>query len=170
MTFESARKKGKKFLNPIPTDDAGFGKIVPILQEYISNKAETIPVKPLGPFKTDPAIYKKKPAGGLRITWIGHSSLLIEIDGKHILTDPVWGERASFLSFMGPKRFFEAPLPLSELPKLDAILISHDHYDHLDKQTIKYFADKQIHFFCSKDVGQHLERWGVLRNFITELD
>jgi len=170
MSFESAHKKGRKFLNPIPTDEVSFGNILPMLKEYINNKAETVPKRTLGPFKTDPSIYETPPANGLRITWIGHSSLLIEIDGKRILTDPVWSKRASFLSFMGPKRFFEAPLPLYDLPSLDAILISHDHYDHLDKYTIKYFADKQIPFFCSKGVGMLLEDWGVLRNFITELD
>src|ERR1700753_4127391 len=133
MKLGSALKKRGEFLNPIPTDAAGLGKMIPILREYAQNKAETVPIKPLGPFKTDTTVYKRKPASGLRITWIGHSSILIEIDGKRILTDPVWSERASFLSFMGPKRFFEPPLPLDELPKLDAVLISHDHYDHLDK-------------------------------------
>lgn len=170
MSFESARKKGRKYLNPIPTDEAGFDKLIPILREYINNTAETVPKRTLGPFKTDASVYKKAPDSGLRITWIGHSSLLIEIDGKRILTDPVWSQRASFLSFMGPKRFFDPPLPLNELPKLDAILVSHDHYDHLDKEVIKYFAGKEIPFFCSMGVGYYLERWGVLRNFITELD
>ncbi len=170
MSLESARKKGNKFLNPIPTDEAGLGKFVPILKEYINSQAETVPKHPLGPFKTDVSIYQQPPASGLRITWIGHSSLLIEIDGKRILTDPVWSERASFLSFMGPKRFFQAPLALNELPPLDAVLLSHDHYDHLDKNVIKYFAGKNIPFFCSKGVGYYLEKWGILRNFISELD
>lgn len=170
MSFESARMKGKKYLNPIPTDEAGFGKFIPILKEYLNNKAENTPKRAIGPFNTDVSIYKQQPAGGLRITLIGHSSLIIEIDGKRILTDPVWAERASFSSFIGPKRFFKAPLALHDLPPVDAILISHDHYDHLDKGTIKYFADKQIPFFCSKGVGKHLENWGILRNFISELD
>ena len=170
MSFESARMKGKKYLNPIPTDEAGFGKFIPILKEYLNNKAENTPTRALGPFNTDLSIYQQAPAGGLRITWIGHSSLIIEIDGKRILTDPIWSERASFSSFIGPKRFFKAPLDLDNLPALDAILISHDHYDHLDKETIKYFADKQLPFFCSKGVGKHLENWGILRNFISELD
>lgn len=170
MSLESAHKKGKKFLNPIPTGEAGFGMFIPILKEYLNNKVENTPKRTLGPFKTDTSIYQTPPKSGLRVTWIGHSSLLIEIDGKRILTDPVWSERVSFLSFMGPKRFFEAPLPLSELPPLDAVLISHDHYDHLDKETIKYFAEKAIPFFCSKGVGDHLENWGILRHLISELD
>ena len=170
MSFESALKKGDKYLNPIPTDEAGFGKMIPILREYINNKAENTPKQTFGPFKTDTSIYKKTPASGLRITLIGHSSLLIEIDGTRILTDPVWSERVSFLSWMGPKRFFEPSLALEELPPLDAVLVSHDHYDHLDKNTIKFFAGKNIPFFCSLGVGDHLEKWGILPNYISELD
>jgi L-ascorbate metabolism protein UlaG (beta-lactamase superfamily) len=170
MSLESAVKKGSKFLNLIPTHTASFDKLIPILREYINNKAETVPKQPLGPFKTDTSIYKKQPESGLRVTWIGHSSLLIEIDGKRILTDPVWSERASFLSFMGPKRFFDAPLALNELPPLDAVIISHDHYDHLDKETIKHFAGTTIPFFCSLGVSQYLEKWGLDANYITEMD
>lgn len=170
MSLESAKKKGSKFLNPIPTDTAGLGKMIPILKEYATNKAETVPLQPLGPFQTNAAAYKKPPASGLRITWIGHSSLLIEIDGSRILTDPVWSERASFSSFIGPKRFFEPPIALADLPKLDAILLSHDHYDHLDKATIKFFAGTAIPFFCSLGVGQYLEKWGINANYITGVD
>jgi L-ascorbate metabolism protein UlaG (beta-lactamase superfamily) len=170
MSLTGARKKGKKFLNPIPTDEAGFGKMIPILKEYYSNKAENTPKKQLGPFKTDVSVFDAPPVSGLRITLIGHSSLLIEIDGKRILTDPVWSERVSFSSFFGPKRFFEPPIALEDLPPLDAIIISHDHYDHLDKSTIKYFAGKHIPFVTSLKVGQHLASWGIEKNFITELD
>jgi L-ascorbate metabolism protein UlaG (beta-lactamase superfamily) len=170
MSLNGAKKKGKKFLNPVPTDEAGFDKLIPILKEYINNKAENTPAKTIGPFKTDTSAFLKPPESGLRITWVGHSSLLIELDGKRILTDPVWGQRASFLSWFGPKRFFDAPFDLSELPPLDLIIISHDHYDHLDKPTMKFFAGKSIPFICSLGVGQHLEKWGILPNFITEVD
>lgn len=170
MNSASAVKRGGKFLNPIPTEMPGPGKLIPVLREYINNKAETVPLRQLGPFKTDTSVYKRKPASGLRITWIGHSSLLIEIDGRTILIDPVWSERASFLESFGPKRFFEAPLPLAELPEPDAILISHDHYDHLDKQTIKHFAGTTIPFFCSLGVSRYLEKWGINANYISELD
>jgi len=170
MSLTGARKKGKKFLNPIPTDEAGFGKMIPILKEYYNNTAENTPKKQLGPFKTELSVLATVPASGLRITLIGHSSLLIEIDGKRILTDPVWSERVSFSSFFGPKRFFEPPIALEDLPPLDAIIVSHDHYDHLDKNTIKYFAGKHIPFITSLKVGQHLASWGIEKNFITELD
>jgi L-ascorbate metabolism protein UlaG (beta-lactamase superfamily) len=170
MNLIGASKEGKKFLNPIPTKEAGFGKMIPILKEYINTKTENIPKKTIGPFKTDTSIYNTPPASGLRVTLIGHSSLLIEIDGKRILTDPVWSNRVSFTQLFGPKRFFQPPMALDELPKLDAIIQSHDHYDHLDKATIKYFADKDVPFYCSLGVGQHLEQWGVAKNRITELD
>ena len=170
MSLTGARKKGSKFLNPIPTDEAGFSKMIPILKEYYSSTAENTPKRQLGPFKTDVSVFNVPPASGLRITLIGHSSLLIEIDGKRILTDPVWSERVSFSRYFGPKRFFEPPIALGDLPPLDAIIISHDHYDHLDKNTIKFFAGKHIPFITSLKVGQHLEAWGIEKNFITELD
>src|SRR3569623_1915581 len=114
MSLSGARKKGKKFLNPVPTDEAGFDKLIPIFKEYYYYKAENTPKQQLGPFTTDISVFNTPPETGLRITLVGHSSLLIEIDGKRILTDPVWSERASFLSFMGPKRFFDAPLAMND--------------------------------------------------------
>lgn len=164
-----SRKIGKVYQNPVETID-GIKNIVPIFWEYLTNKAENTPKKQIGPFHTDPVIYKTPPASGLRITWIGHSGILIEIDGKRILTDPVWGARASFSQSFGPKRFFAAPLPLDDLPELDAIIISHDHYDHFDEGTIRYFAGKKVPFFCSLGVGQYLLKWGVAAERITEMD
>ncbi|WPU95387.1 MBL fold metallo-hydrolase [Mucilaginibacter sabulilitoris] len=170
MSLKGSKKEGKKYINVIPTDEAGFDKMGSILREYLNNKAENNPKKTIGPFKTDTSAYQNSPASGLRITWIGHSSILIEIDGKRILTDPVWGDRASFSKLIGPKRFFKPPLLLSELPPLDAVIISHDHYDHFDKDTIKYFAGSTIPFYCSVGVGQYLRKWGIVANYITEMD
>jgi L-ascorbate metabolism protein UlaG (beta-lactamase superfamily) len=110
------------------------------------------------------------PEGGLRITWLGHSSTLIEIDGYRILVDPVWGDRASPFNWMGPKRFHDAPIALSDLPALDAIVISHDHYDHLDYDTIKHFKQQRVPFIVPLGLGVHLEYWGISEDRITELD
>src|ERR1044072_4662753 len=90
-----SRKEGRKFVNPIPTRTS-TGSMREIFKEYFTGKQERVPKTPLGPFVTDAGIYKTAPQSGLRITWMGHSSLLIEIDGKRLLTDPVWGPRASF--------------------------------------------------------------------------
>ncbi|GAA4923231.1 MBL fold metallo-hydrolase [Mucilaginibacter defluvii] len=168
MGIQPAKKEGKKFANIIPTDAAGLGRMLPILREYMLNKEENVPKKTLGPFKTDAALYSTPPATGLRITWIGHSSIIIEIDGKRLLTDPVWSQRVSFTQRMGPKRFFDAPLSLNQLPHIDAVISSHDHYDHLDENTIKYLATKNIPFICSLGIGRYLRKWGV--KTVTELN
>ncbi|OKS87849.1 MBL fold metallo-hydrolase [Mucilaginibacter polytrichastri] len=170
INLKGSRKEGAKYINPIPTDEAGFDKMPSILWEYIKNKAETVPKKQLGPFTTNPEIFNTPPESGLRITWIGHSSILIEIDGKRILTDPVWSQRASFSQSFGPKRFFDAPIALDSLPPLDAIIVSHDHYDHFDKATIEHFANLSVPFYCSLGVGFYLEKWGIAKNRITEMD
>jgi L-ascorbate metabolism protein UlaG (beta-lactamase superfamily) len=110
------------------------------------------------------------PASGLRLTWMGHSTVLTEIDGRRVLFDPVWGERCSPFSFVGPKRLHEPPVPLKELGEADAIVISHDHYDHLDMPTIKALAGTATRFVVPLGVGAHLERWGVSADRMTELD
>ena len=107
----------------------------------------------------------------MRITWLGHSSVLIQIDGTSILTDPMFGKRASPLPFGGPARF-SSQLPLSpdDVPHLDAIVISHDHYDHLDYKSIRQLHERTDHFFVPLGVSAHLKRWGVDPQKIIELD
>jgi L-ascorbate metabolism protein UlaG (beta-lactamase superfamily) len=114
--------------------------------------------------------WSRTPASGLRATWLGHSSVLVEIDGHRILTDPVWGARASPFSFAGPRRFQPVPVALSSLPPLDAVIVSHDHYDHLDLATIRELAKLDVPFITSLGVGMHLEAWGVPPERIVELD
>lgn len=110
------------------------------------------------------------PESGLRVTWLGHSTLLIEIDGITLLIDPVWAERASPFTFMGPKRFHAPPLALDKLPKIDAVLISHDHYDHLDHETIEALGDSIPLYIVPLGIGAHLEYWGVSADHIVERD
>ncbi|MER6960658.1 MBL fold metallo-hydrolase [Streptomyces sp. NPDC000618] len=112
----------------------------------------------------------KPPATGLRVTWMGHSSVLAEIDGQRVLFDPVWGERCSPFAFAGPKRLHPVPLPLAALGPVDVVVISHDHYDHLDLPSIKALAGTDTLFAVPLGVGAHLEQWGVSADRLRELD
>jgi len=98
---------------------------------------------------------------GLRVTWLGHSTMLLELDGARVLTDPVFGERASPLGFAGPRRFHPVPATIAELPPLDAVLLSHDHFDHLCKASVRELAARRVPFVTSLGVGAHLEAYGV---------
>ena len=117
-----------------------------------------------------PTSFATPPEAGLRITWLGHSTVLIEVDGVRLLTDPVWSERCSPSSVVGPTRFFAPPVSLEELPALDAVVLSHDHYDHLDEATLVALAERTKKFFAPLGVGAHLEYWGIAPQKIVELD
>ncbi len=110
------------------------------------------------------------PDSGLRITWMGHSTFLVELDGTRTLVDPIWSERASPFQWLGPQRFYPPPIPLHTLPTLDAILISHDHYDHLDYHTVLALAEAEVKWIVPLGVGAHLEHWGIAPDMIFELD
>jgi L-ascorbate metabolism protein UlaG (beta-lactamase superfamily) len=170
--LQPSRKIGKIYVNPVPTKIGGFSMALKVLPQYLRNREETEPRQPLGPFHTDARVFATPPASGLRVTWFGHSSLLIEIDGVRVLIDPVWDERASPFRRFGPKRFFAPTLPLVELPRLDVVLISHDHYDHLGKATVRRLARLQpsIQWVTSLGVGRTLQSFGVEAEHITELD
>jgi len=107
----------------------------------------------------------------LAVTWLGHATALVEIDGYRVLTDPVWGQRCSPSRTVGPQRLHPAPLALADLPELDAVVISHDHYDHLDMGTVRALARTQhAPFVVPLGVGAHLREWGVAPDRIIELD
>ena len=171
--LKQAVKVGRKYQNPVATRVADFRILLKIFRLYATNKEERVPRKPLGPFRTDAQVYSNSPASGLRVTWMGHSSVLVEIDGVRVLIDPMWDERTSPLPGVGPKRFFEVPLAFRDLPRIDAVLISHDHYDHLGKQTIAklavHEATRQARWITSEGVGKLLRKFGVQAQ-ITELN
>lgn len=167
-----AEKKGRRFLNPVPTTVGGLGIVFKVLPQYVNNKAQVEPKRPLGPFRTDASAYAAAPASGLRVTWFGHSASLIEMDGVRVLMDPVWEQRASPFSFMGPKRFFEPTIALEALPTIDVVLISHDHYDHLGAKTVARLARVATgaRWVTSLGVAKRLRGFGVPVERITELD
>jgi L-ascorbate metabolism protein UlaG (beta-lactamase superfamily) len=170
--LKRARKHGRKFVNPVPTTLGGPSLMLKVLPQMLFPEPGREPKPAPGPFRTDASVYARPPASGLRVTWFGHSSTLLEIDGLGVLIDPVWDERASPLSWAGPKRFFAPTVALEELPKLDAVLISHDHYDHLGEATVRALArlQPQMRWVASLGVGAILQRFGVPAEQITELD
>ena len=107
---------------------------------------------------------------GFKMTWFGHSSYLLQVEGKNILVDPVFSERTSPFQFLGTKRFegtdFIQP---EDFPAIDLLILTHDHYDHLDYSSILKFKAKTTHFLTSLGVGAHLQSWGIPSHQFTEL-
>ncbi|MFC8978929.1 MBL fold metallo-hydrolase [Streptomyces sp. NPDC057411] len=160
------------FRNPEQARHRPSGSTVEFAKIYFEKEARarrapngTIPVHP-----TTVADLARPPATGLRLTWMGHSSVLAEIDGSRVLFDPVWGDRCSPFAFAGPKRLHPVPVPQAAHGPVDVVVISHDHYDHLDLPTIKALAGTDTLFAVPLGVGAHLERWGVSASRLRELD
>jgi L-ascorbate metabolism protein UlaG (beta-lactamase superfamily) len=159
-----------KAQNPVPTDNSwGLAKTWETIKDYRGGH-KTEPDEPPPIVKLTRKSFAERPASGLRVTWLGHSSVLVEIDEKVILFDPVFAERVSMFSFMGPKRFHPTPISIDELPVLDAVVISHDHYDHLDYEAVAQLAPKTAAFYVPLGIGAHLEEWEIPAGKIVELD
>ncbi|MFI1731697.1 MBL fold metallo-hydrolase [Streptomyces acidicola] len=161
------------FVNPEGTRvrPAG-GAVLDMAKRYLRKEERALraPAGSVPVHATTLADLARPPASGLRLTWMGHSSVLAEIDGHRVLFDPVWGERCSPFAFAGPKRLHPVPLPLAALGPVDVVVISHDHYDHLDLPTIKALVGSDTLFAVPLGVGAHLEHWGVSETRIRELD
>jgi L-ascorbate metabolism protein UlaG (beta-lactamase superfamily) len=159
-----------KFHNAEPTSLMAPSSFAGALRRWLFGKEMRTPPCPL-PLVTDTAArLAAPPASGLRVTWLGHSTTIIEIDGARILTDPVWGERASPSRWVGPARMHPPPLALADLPPLDAVLISHEHYDHLDMGTVQALGARGVTFHVPLGVGAHLAAWGIAPAQIVEHD
>lgn len=166
----SLQWRGDGFGNAHPvTAGLAQGSTLPLLREYMRPGGRRTPPAPLP--AVDPRPRWSRPAdSGLRATWLGHSTVLLEVDGWRVLTDPVWAARASPSDWAGPKRFQPVPIAIDALPALDAVLLSHDHYDHLDAAAVRRLAARGVPFFTALGVGAHLEAFGVPAERITELD
>jgi len=166
----SPRFRGGRFRNPVPSRMMVGDGLIKELARLLRGGIEREPKGLLPLIELHRTDFATPPATGVRATWLGHSTVLVELDGATLLLDPVWTERASPFRHLGPKRFHPPPLPLAELPKLDAVVISHDHYDHLDRDTVPVLAATGVPIVTSLGVGERLERWGVAAAQITELD
>lgn len=137
---------------------------------YFSPQPKTTPKEDLPVSKIDStniAEYNDK----TRLIWFGHSTFLVQIDHKNILIDPMFGDVPAPHPMLGSKRFSkELPIEIEKIPKIDAVLISHDHYDHLDYGSIKKLKNKVKMFYTPLGVGVHLQKWGVEKERIIELD
>jgi L-ascorbate metabolism protein UlaG (beta-lactamase superfamily) len=156
-----------KFVNALPTERPSFSKA---LAKWLKGTDNTVPDSPLPVVNRAAADFAIAPPSGLRITWLGHSTFLVEIDGRRVLVDPVLSERASPFTWAGPKRFHAAPLSIDALPTIDAVVISHDHYDHLDHRTVQALGARAPLYIVPLGVGAHLEYWGVPSERIVECD
>lgn len=140
-----------------------------ILKDFIKGNPRSRPAEPLQPLPLQPASIGQGP--GTRVTWFGHSAVLLEMDGVTLFLDPMLGNAPSPFPFIGGRRYSkQLPLEISQLPQIDAVVLSHDHYDHLDYGTIRKLKDKVGLFIVPLGVGAHLRRWGVSGDKIREHD
>lgn len=157
----SVNHDGKSFFYPEKYVIEGLKENV-----LVSNKGKTpeseLPV--VAPsFPDEPADDK------IYITWLGHSIVFIQMHGQNLLFDPVYSEYSSPVQFAGPERFSHPPVSIDELPDIDAVILTHDHYDHLDMATIKKLNSMNVRFIVPLGVNTHLLRWGVPGERITTM-
>ena len=144
------------------------GDFFRMFRKFMNKPADTKPPRPLPSVKTD---LKNLPGGNPVIVWFGHSSYLLKINGKHILVDPVFSGYASPFKFESVKNFDGSNVyNTDDMPPIDILLITHDHYDHCDYPTLMKLRNKTKHIITSLGVGSHLNYWGINNSMVTELD
>ena len=158
--------RDSRFRGKAPTPS--FSELAAATWEFLFTRNNRTPDVSLPRERVDLAHFQSSGDNQLNVTWLGHSSLMLNIDGFKILMDPVFQKRVSIL---GPTRFNgEVPVDLERLPVLDAIIISHDHYDHLNKYSLRQLQSKTRQFIVPLRVGDRLADWGIPREKIVELD
>ncbi|MFD1383249.1 MBL fold metallo-hydrolase [Rhodanobacter aciditrophus] len=137
---------------------------------FTEKKVDTVPESAIPVVTVTRTQLNALPNDDLFVIKLGHSSVLLKNHGEYWLFDPVFGERASPFSFAGPKRFHNPPIQLEDLPEIERVFISHNHYDHLDKPSIKLLKDKTQHFYVPQGVEGDLQKWGVAESKIQVFD
>ncbi len=157
--------------------DGAFENPQPIVNDYwetlsgfLHTSPDVEPKTPVPVVRGRSDDFQTPPPSGLRVTWLGHSTTMVEIDGYRIITDPVWSKRISPVDWIGPTQWFEPPLALDELPPIDAVVVSHDHMDHLDYGTVLQMRAWNTRFYVPLGLGAHLEGWGIPHDRIVEMD
>ena len=166
---ESPQWNGESFQNPERVPDVEWWPSLKMFWNYFFNKSEGfIPDSqlPAEPFD----ISQWNGQRDLQFAWLGHTTLLIKFDDKVILTDPMFSQRAGSFGWVSPKRYSKTLASTDLLPEVDVVLITHNHSDHLDEDSIKALIPKTRHFIVPLAVGELLEEWGVPHKKIFELD
>jgi len=168
---ESGHYEEGKFINLSPTNlDMSFKNIVAILKDQMKGNPNKKPKFKLPQQAVDSLDLEQTKAED-KLIWFGHSSFLLQLDNKNILIDPMLGNSPSPHPWLGTSRYNETlPIAIEKLPKIDFVLISHDHYDHLDYGSIKQLKDKVGKFYVPLGVAAHLKSWGVNNDKIEEVN
>jgi L-ascorbate metabolism protein UlaG (beta-lactamase superfamily)/ABC-type cobalt transport system substrate-binding protein len=161
-----------KFVNQVPSPmDVGIKDIPSLLYQQIKGDPNKQPGIKFDVQKIDSLEIERKPDSITRLTWFGHSTFLLEIAGKKILIDPMFGDVPAPHPWLGRSRYSNGlPIEIEKLPQIDAIIMSHDHYDHLDYGSIIRLKEKTKEFYMPLGVGAHFRKWGVPDERIHELD
>lgn len=169
LIFVWACSKAIEFQNPIDTPvSTGVSKFRATWALFFEDSPRSAPDHSLPIKELRVEDFKEDFKEDYQISWLGHATTLIKFKDKFFITDPVLGERVSPVSWIGPKRFH--PLPIKELPELEAVIISHDHHDHLDEKSLLQLNARTKKFITPLKVGQYLESWGIPKEKIIELD
>jgi L-ascorbate metabolism protein UlaG (beta-lactamase superfamily) len=166
--FDREKKKFVNFQEDLVVEAEKNSDNWKIMKEFIFPKNQVTPKTKLPEVIPDLDAFMSA-QGGIQFIWLGHSTFLLKINNKILLVDPVFSKSASPLDFLTP-RYQPPVIKQNDLPRIDAIVISHDHYDHLDSRTIESFKQSTVRFFVPLGVSSHLERWGIQNSRITELD
>jgi L-ascorbate metabolism protein UlaG (beta-lactamase superfamily) len=165
----SPQHRGGRFRNKVPTPPTGLAKSLKLIWNLLLHKPRTtVPAAPIEVQALTRAHLLEAPDRSLYR--LGHSTVLLKLRGEFWITDPVFAERASPFQWAGPKRFHSPPIALQDLPPLKGVILSHNHYDHLDRATVLALAATTEHFLTPLGVGDTLIDWGVPAHKVQQLD
>ncbi|MCJ8274030.1 MAG: MBL fold metallo-hydrolase, partial [Psychrosphaera sp.] len=167
----SEQFKEGKFHNAKAMEPMSLAKFPGYIKRYMTeDRVDIEPVKPVPVLPVTAQTLAQLPSDSITLFRLGHSSFLLKAAGEYWLIDPVFSDRDSPFSFMGPKRYHLPPITIDALPNIKGVIISHNHYDHLDKEAVKQLAAKVENFIVPLGIGHDLQNWGVPQDNITELD